>query len=182
MLRTEQLIWNMHLAFAAGFVQLSGLLSKACGFILKWFRKHTFATVKKLCNYCLNTSLLSDWLQGISLCCAGPEKALESPCGKAAVDQVTPQTYQHSGNQSGMGLSHTAMDVLLVHEWEQSWESNAEGLQAILDLHVHGHECVYVYGSLWVNLLRTSKDCLSGQPILLVHHCPNKKFVSQCPS
>lgn len=25
MLRTEQLIWDMHLAFAAGFVQLSGL-------------------------------------------------------------------------------------------------------------------------------------------------------------
>lgn len=28
MLRTEQLIWDMHLAFAAGFVQLSGLQIK----------------------------------------------------------------------------------------------------------------------------------------------------------
>lgn len=46
--------------------------------------------------------------------------------------------------QSGTGLSHTAVDVLLLHKWEQSWESNAEGLQAILDLHVHGHECLFM--------------------------------------
>lgn len=129
-------------------------LNKACRFILEWFRKHTFAAVKKLCSYCLNGCLLSDWLQAISLCCTGPDKALESPCGKAAVDQVTPQTYQQSVSQSGTGLNHTAGDLLLVHEGEQSCESNAEGLQAILDLHVHIHGCVSVnvYCSVWVNL------------------------------
>lgn len=129
-------------------------LNKVSRFILEWFRKHTFAAVKKLCNYCLNSYLLCDWLQAISLCCAGPEKALESPCGRAAVDLVIPQTYQHSINQSGTGLSHTAVAVLLVHEWEQSCESNAEVLQAIFDLHVHRYECmsVNVYGTVWVNL------------------------------
>lgn len=35
-------------------------LNKACRFILEWFRKHTFAAVKKLCICCLNSSLLSD--------------------------------------------------------------------------------------------------------------------------
>ncbi|RMC14412.1 hypothetical protein DUI87_09508 [Hirundo rustica rustica] len=54
---------------------------------LEKHRKHTFAAVKKLCNYCLNTCLVSDWLQAIPLCRAGPEKALEGPCGKVAVDQ-----------------------------------------------------------------------------------------------
>ncbi|RLW09160.1 hypothetical protein DV515_00002998, partial [Chloebia gouldiae] len=62
--------------------------------------------------------LLSDWLQAISLCCAGPDRALESPCGKAAVDQVPAQSYQQSVNLSGTRLSHTALDVLLVREWE----------------------------------------------------------------
>lgn len=35
-------------------------LNKASRFILEWFRKHTFAAVKKLCNCCLNSYLLSD--------------------------------------------------------------------------------------------------------------------------
>lgn len=98
---------------------------------------------QKLCDLCLNTCLLSDWLQAISLYCAGPEKALESPHGKAAVDQVTPQTYQHSVNQSGTGLT--------TQPWMFCWNMNGSNL---------GSQMLKGYRQSWIYMFMDMNVCL----------------------
>lgn len=129
MLRTWQLGLDVHFAFPARFVQINGLQIKSLDLYLVVLDKETFAAVKKLCRYCVNICLLSDWLQAISVCCAGPKIVLERPCRKSTGGPG------HSTNLAALlsvrlitGLSCTV--VLLC----QSCELNAVALPAIFGL------------------------------------------------
>lgn len=68
------------------------------------------------------------------------------PLGKGCSGSGHSKTYQHSVSQSGTGFKPHSCGCF---GWEQSWESDAEGLWAMLDLPVHRQECtsVNVYGS-----------------------------------
>lgn len=58
MVRTKQLVLDVHFAFPAGFAQISGLQVKSLDLYLNGLG--TLVTVKKLFSYCLNNCLLSD--------------------------------------------------------------------------------------------------------------------------